>query len=72
MKLQMKWDTLDKQRGFKNLASKIIFDDVLLYGRTAEQILAYFRTFLEILKHHRAIIKPKKWKWFKDRCAKFP
>ena len=36
MKLQMKWDTIAKERGLKNVASKIIADDVSLYGRTAK------------------------------------
>ena len=67
-KLQMEWDTLSKERGLKNVASKIIVDDVLLYGRTAKHLLAYFRTVLYVLKHHRAILKLKKCKWFQDRC----
>ena len=60
MKLQMEWETLAKERGLKNVASKIIVGDVLLYGYTAEQILAYFRTVLDFLKHHRATLKLKK------------
>ena len=36
MKLQMEWDTLATERVLKNVAPKIIVDDVLLYGRTAE------------------------------------
>ena len=68
MKLQMKWETLSKERGLKNVASKIIVDDVLLYGRTAEQIIGYFRTVLDVLKHHRTTLKLKKLKWFQERC----
>ena len=49
-------------------ASKIIVDCVLLYRRTAEQLLTYFRTVLDVLKHHRATLKVKKCKWFQDRC----
>ena len=60
MKLQMEWDTLAKERGLKTVASKIIFDYMLLYRRTSEQLLAYFRTVLDVLKHHRATIKLKK------------
>ena len=64
MKLQMEWETLDKQRGLKNVASKIIVDYVSIYGRTDEQLLAYFLTFLDVLKHHRNTLKMKKCKWF--------
>ena len=65
-KLQMEWDTLSKEHGLKNAASKIIVDDVLLYGRTYEKFLAYSRTALEVLKHHCATIKLKNCKWFQD------
>ena len=67
MKLQMEWDTLAKELGLKNVASKIIVDDVLLYGRASEQFLDYLRTVLDVLKHHYATIKLKKRKWFQDR-----
>ena len=59
MKLEIEWDTLAKERGLKNVASKIIADDVLLFGHTDEQLLAYFRTVLDILKHHHATLKLK-------------
>ena len=68
MKIQMKWDTLVKERGLNFFASKIIVDDVLLYGRTSEQLLAYFRTVLDFIKHHHATLKLKKCKCFQDRC----
>ena len=57
-----------KIRWFKPVASIIIIDYVLLYGYTAEQLLAYFRTVLDVLKHHHATLKLKKCKWFHDRC----
>ena len=41
---------------------------MLLYGRTSEQLLAYFRTVVEILKHHRATLKLKRCKWFQYSC----
>ena len=53
MKLQMEWDILSKERGLKTIATNIIFDDVLMYGRTAKQLLVYFRTVLDVLKHIR-------------------
>ena len=56
-----------KRMWFKAVASIIIIDDVLLYGYTAEQLLAYFRTVLDVLKHHHATLKLKKCKWFQDR-----
>ena len=39
MKLKMEWDTLAKDRRLKNVASKIIIDGVLLYGRTVNELL---------------------------------
>ena len=51
MKLQMEWDTLAKERCLKNDASKNIVDDVLLYGHTARQLIAYLRTVMGVLKH---------------------
>ena len=39
MYIQMEWDTLSKECGLKNAASKIIVDGVLLYDCTAEQLL---------------------------------
>ena len=68
MKLDMEWETLSKERGLKNVTSKIIVNYVLLYGRTSRQILDYFRTVLDVLKHHCATLKLKKCKWFQDRC----
>ena len=53
---------------FKNVASKIIVDDKLLYGHTDEQLLAYFRTVLDALRHHCAKINLKTRKWFQERC----
>ena len=53
---------------FQKVASKIIVDDVLLYGRTAEQLLDYFRTVLDVIKQHPATINSKKCTWFQDRC----
>ena len=34
MKLHMEWDTLAKERGLENVASKIIVDYLLFYGIT--------------------------------------
>ena len=53
---------------FENVASKIIVGDVLLYERTAEQLLYYFRTVLGVLKQHCTTLKLKNWKLFQDRC----
>ena len=64
MNLKNEWDTLAKERGLKNVASNIIVDNVLLYGRTSEQLLAYFTTVLDVLKHQPATLKLKKCKWF--------
>ena len=43
----------------ENVASKIIFDGVLLDGNTSNQLLEYFRTVLVIMKNHRATLKLK-------------
>ena len=67
-KLKIEWYTLAKQRGLKNVAYKIIVDSILLYGRTAEQLLACFITVLDVLKNHRATLKLKVCKWFQDMC----
>ena len=50
---KIEWDALVKDCGLKNVASKIMLTDVLLHGRTAKKILAYSRTVLDVLKHHR-------------------
>ena len=52
---------------FEIFCIHIIVDDVLLYGRTAGHCLEYFRTVLDVLKHHHATLKLKKCKWFQDR-----
>ena len=57
MKLHMKFYTLAKQRGLKIFASNFIVDDVLLYGRTARQLLSYFITVLDVLKRHSTTLK---------------
>ena len=67
VKLRIEWDNLAEERGLKKCIYKIIVDDVLLYGRTAGQLLAYFRTVLDVLKHHRVTKKLKKCKWFQER-----
>ena len=71
MKIQMKWDTLVKEHGLNVFASKIIVDDVLLYGRTSEQLLAYFRTVLDFIKHHHATLKLKKVQMFSGQVQVF-
>ena len=64
----MEWNALSKERGLKNVASKIIVYGVLLYVRTAKQLLAYFRTVLDVLKYHHDTLKPKKCRWFQEMC----
>ena len=68
VKLQLELDTISKEIGLKNFASKITVYDVLLYRRTAKQILRYFRTIQGVLKHHHATLKLKSCKWFQDIC----
>ena len=60
MKLQMEWDILAKESGLKFFASKIVVDDVLLYGLSEKHILAYSITVLDVLKHYRATLKMRK------------
>ena len=52
MKLQMECYTVAKECGLKHITFKVIVDNVLLYGRIAEHLLAYFRTVLYFMKHH--------------------
>ena len=68
MKLENEWYLQSKERGLKNVASKIIIDDVLLYGRTSKQLIVCFRTVLNFFKHHRATLELKMCKRFQDRC----
>ena len=67
-KLKNEWDTVVKERGLKNVASTIIVDDVLLYGRTDEHIQAYFGTVIDVLKHDHSTLKMKEYKYFQDKC----
>ena len=46
---------------------KDIVDDLLLYRRTSEQLLAYFITVLDVLKNDCATLNLKRCKWFQDR-----
>ena len=46
------------------LPQKIIIDDIVLYGCTSNKLLAYFITVLDVLKHHRATLRLKNYKWF--------
>ena len=59
MKLQMEWDTQAKEYCLKNVSSNFIVDDVLLYGCTSRKLIDYFRTVLDVLKHHRATLNLK-------------
>ena len=59
IKLKNECDTLAKERGLINIASKIIVDYVLLYGHTYEQLLAYFITVLYVLKQNHTTLKLK-------------
>ena len=56
MKLKIEWDTTAKERGLK-ICIKNYFYDMLIYGRTSEQLLVYLRTVMDVLKHHPATIK---------------
>ena len=68
MKLQTEYDTLAKECGLKIFTSKMIFNDVSLYGLTAVQHLAYLRTIQYLLKDLWATLKVKRFKWFQYRC----
>ena len=65
MKLQMQCNKLAKERALENFASNIFFDDVLLYVHTSKKILEYFRTVMDILKHHHVTLKLKVANGFK-------
>ena len=57
-----------KEYGSKNVASNFFVDDMLYYGQIAKQLLEYFRTVVDVMKHHQNTLKLKKCKWFQDRC----
>ena len=52
----------------KNVASKIIFDEVLLYRHTEEHNISHLITALYFLKHPHAAINMKNCKWFQYGC----
>ena len=54
---------------FEKCCIKIISDDVLLYGRTAGQLLSYFRTVLDVLKHRQATLKLKSENGFRTGAS---
>ena len=62
MELQKEWEALALERGIKDCGSKVIVADVLVYDRYQEQLLQYFQTVLEILKHYWVTIDLKKCK----------
>ena len=66
--LQKKWNKLAEEGKIECCGSKVIVDDVILYGWAPASLLQYFRAVLEILKHHRAMIKLQKCKWFHEWC----
>eukprot|EP00957_Ditylum_brightwellii_P146960 11188725-Ditylum_brightwellii.AAC.1 len=62
VQLQKKWNKLAAKRGIKHCASKVIVNDVLVYGREKQELLGYFRAVLDVLKHHRATVNLRKCK----------
>ena len=52
---------------FEKCRITIIVDDVLLYGCTAGQLLSYFITVIDVIKHHCATLKLKRCEWFQKR-----
>ena len=64
--LRQKWDHLADKQGIVKCRSKVIVDDMLVYGRDPDSLLRYFKVVLEVLKHHRATVKLQKCKWVRD------
>ena len=62
--LQRKWDRLVDEQGIEKCGSKVIVDNVLVFGRDPDSLLWYFRVVLEVLKHHCTTVKLQKCKWF--------
>ena len=56
LELQGRWNKLAAERGIVACGSKVIVDDVLVFGRVKIDLLAYFRCVLEVLTHYRATI----------------
>lgn len=68
IELQRKWDELAAKRGITGCGSKVIVDDVLVFGREKEPLLKYFRAVLDVLKHYQATVNLRKCKWFHGWC----
>ena len=62
------WEGLARGHDIQHCRAKVIIDDVLLYGWDPLTLLKYFRSVLDVLKEHRAMVKLKKCKWFRNRC----
>ena len=58
--IQKEWDEEAEKRGITRVGSKIIVDDILLWGFTIQLLLAYFEVVLITLKNRRATLKLKK------------
>jgi hypothetical protein len=68
LELQGKWNRLTEQCAIKDCGSSVIVDDVLVFGRTKDEYLRYFKCILEVLMHYQATINLRKCKWFQDKC----
>ena len=68
LELQRKWDELAEQREIKDFGSSVIVDNVLVFGRTKDELLRYFKCILEVLMYYRETINLRKCKWFQDKC----
>eukprot|EP00957_Ditylum_brightwellii_P050059 3794635-Ditylum_brightwellii.AAC.1 len=44
-----------KEEGTRDCSSKVIINNVLLYGGNVDELLPYFKVVLSVLQYHRAM-----------------
>ena len=70
--LKQEWTKLAQERGIDKCGSKIIVDNVFLFGPKMESVLAFFRVVIEVsYQHYRATIKLRKCKFFNTEPTEF-
>jgi hypothetical protein len=66
--LKQEWNKVAAEKQIQHCDTKVIVDDVLIYGRDSDELIRYFGVVVDVLKHHRATLKLKKCKWFGKSC----
>ena len=66
--LKQEWNKVAAEKQIQHCDTKVIVDDVLIYGRDSDELIRYFGVVVDVIKHHRATLKLKKCKWFGKSC----